>query len=139
MQESKKEKYKAEATKYFNMAQCIMLDKSVVAIKGRDLENEILDSCKDNEIDWFRRAAYDCIPILAGNGPASEDDEGDNTFRKGPGLDTTSKFGIEECLKTCQVAVEDEMIEKIAMSWANYVKAKNKLVGEIKSNLEKLR
>ncbi len=139
MQESKKDKYKADAVKYFNMVQCIMLDKSVVSIKGRDLENEILDSCNENEVDWFRRAAYECIPILAGRGMVAEEDEGDDTFRKGPGLDTTSKFGIEECLKTCQVAVEDEMIERIATAWADYVKTKNALAGKIKSTLEKLR
>ncbi|MCP4199560.1 MAG: hypothetical protein GY762_20620 [Proteobacteria bacterium] len=139
MQESRKEKYKVDAIKYFNMVQCIMPDRSIVDIKGQNLEDEVLDSCKDNEVDWFRRAAYDCVPILAGEGMASTEDQEDDVFRKGPGLDTTSKFGIEECLKTCQVSVEEEMIERIAMSWAEYVKAKNSLVGTIKSKLEELR
>jgi hypothetical protein len=79
------------------------------------------------------------MPMLASEGVVSADDKKDDGFRKGPGLDTTSKFGIEECLKSCQIAVEEEMIEHIAISWAEYVKAKNSLVGAIKSNLEELR
>jgi hypothetical protein len=139
MQESRKEKYKAGAIRYFNLVQCIMLDRSVVDIKGKNLEDEILDSCKDNEVEWFRRAAYDCMPMLASEGVVSVVDTKDDGFRKGPGLDTTSKFGIEECLKSCQIAVEEQMIEQIAISWAEYVKAKNSLVGAIKLNLEELR
>ncbi len=119
------------------MLECILVSDTLSGIRGAELEDNILASCTENETDCFRRVAFDCMPLLSGG---TDDEEGKApVIKKGPGLDHTSKFGIEACLKATESAVTNDNIDKIALAWKQYVESKNALLRALDENIKALR
>ena len=140
-QQSNSEKYKLDGFKYFRLLECVMPGKKIEEIKTTDLNYTVLESCRTDKAGWFRRVAYECLPGLLAK--AEEPNDAFATALEGSRgeerMDHSSKFGIEDCLKSTRGELESEIIEKLAVAWADYVKAQNALLGEIDGRLKALR
>lgn len=144
-QQSDKEKFQDMAKKYYAVLGCILPDQDLSEIEPTDLKLTITDSCVDDKAAWFSRVGFECLPKLAEAEVAVDEDAYRKTiaaFRKGGKegrVDHASKFGIEDCLKATRDDYETEIIEPLAKSWAEYVKAQNELLGAIKKTLKALK
>ena len=137
-----KEKFRLKAINYVKLVQCVLGDSGVVfEIEAENLGEKLEATCDTGEADWFRRVASECMPKLLGT-DAAEDDVFKQTlekYRKAETPDTKSVFGIKDCLKRGRAAMESEVIEKIALAWAGYVKAQNALLDAVEAKLKELR
>ncbi|MCP4606759.1 MAG: hypothetical protein GY847_40675 [Proteobacteria bacterium] len=140
-QQSDDDKYTLDAFKYFKLLGCVLPDKKIEELDTSEINNVINESCRKDKAAWFRRVAYDCVPKLlenAGN-PSEAYATTLEKSRESERMDHASKFGIEDCLKKSRDSMESEMIEGVALAWANYVKAQNSLLSTIDSKLKELR
>ena len=137
-----KEKFKLKAINYVKLVQCILGDSAVIfEVEAQELGNKLEATCDTGQAEWFRRIAGDCMPKLLLK-DATENEVFKQTlekYRKSEMPDTKSVFGIKDCLKRGRDAAESEAIEKIALAWAGYVKAKNALLDANDKKLEELR
>ncbi len=140
-QQSSDDKYKLDAFKYFKLLECVLPNKKIQEIKITDLNYTVAESCRTDKAAWFRRVAYECVPNLVGKG-----EEPNEAFAKAieashgeDRMDHSSKFGIEDCLKSTRGELEGEIIETLAVAWADYIKAQNALLSIIDEKLKELR
>jgi hypothetical protein len=142
-QQSKDEKHLEDSIRYFKLLQCILPGKKIDEIETADINWTIKDSCSKaaEKANWYRRVAYDCFPKI-GDDPGEPSESYTATIakaREAETMDHASKFGIEDCLKSSRDFIDTEMTEKIAVAWANYVKAQNDFLDSIDSKLEEIR
>ena len=105
------------------------------------METEVMNTCAKaaEKAEWFRRVAFECVPkLLSGPGESDADFEAAVAAFKEVN-DTTSKMGIDTCLKKSRSYFESEAIGKLGRPWAEYVKAQNALLDAVDANLEKLK
>ena len=142
-QQSDADKYKTNAYKYFKLLGCVLPEQKVGEISVLDLNDTVRNSCigKEKRVPWFRRVAFECLPNLRGDAgePSEEFAEAIKASRKEERMDHSSKFAIEDCLKSSRDWVESDIIEPLAVVWAGYVKAQNALLDAIEGELKKLR
>lgn len=137
----KEEKFKSKAIQYVALAKCILADQGIVfQIPPDELSAKLEGTC-DNEMPaWWRRVTDECMPKLLERVEADEVyNQTLEAYRKAEMPDTKSVFGIKACLDRSRDAFEVELIEKIALAWANYVKAQNALLDAIEAKLKELR
>jgi hypothetical protein len=135
------EKWKYNAVKYVRVLRCIFGPQKQWKDFEYTMETEVTNTCAKaaEKPEWFRRVAFECLPKLLG-GPAEADADFEAAvaaFKESN--DTTSKLGIDTCLKKSRPDFESEAIGKLGKPWAEYVKAQNSLLEAIDTNLEKLK
>jgi len=140
-QQSNDPKYQTKAFKYFKLLGCVLPDKEISEIETTELNSVVQNSCVKDKSAWFRRIAYECLPTLLEK--AGKPNEGfAKTIKASRGaerMDHSSKFGIEDCLKSTRGSMEEEMIESIALAWAGYVKAQNELLNAIDAKIKEFK
>ncbi len=134
-QEPENDKFKVKAINYTKFAQCILADSAdMAAIVPQDLGGKLEDSCATDRPAWFRRVKADCMPKLNEKSPKADDAYAKilEAYGKAEMPDTKSVFGILTCLRETRELAEGELIESIALPWAEYLKAKNALIQAVK-------
>jgi hypothetical protein len=134
-QDPANDKFKAKAINYTRLAQCILADSAdLAAVDPQELGNKLEDTCATDRPGWFRRVKTDCLPKLNEKNPDADDTYTKvlETYRKAEMPDTKSVFGIATCIREARAASEAELIESIAVPWAEYLKAKNALIQAVK-------
>jgi hypothetical protein len=120
---------------------CIFKDKKWTDLDFDYMESEVTATCAKAAAkpEWFKRVAFECLPKL--NGPPGEPDADFEAAVEASKKvnDTTSKLGIDTCLKKSRSYFESETIGKLGIPWAEYVKAQNALLDAVEANLEKLK
>lgn len=141
------EKWKYNAVKYAKLLRCIfgkkMSWKDFESTETEEVKMEVMvmNSCAKaaEKPEWFRRVAFECIPKLLGK-PIEPDADFEAAVAAFQEInDTTSKLGIDTCIKRSRPYFESEAISKLAKPWADYVKAQNALLDAIDANLEKFK
>lgn len=134
------EKFMVDAVKYFKVLQCIFKDQKVNELDYANMESEVTATCATaaGKPEWFRHVAFECLEIL--NGTAGAPDDAFNTAVKAAAeaFDTTSKFGIDTCLKKSKEYFEADAFAKLAVPWMEYIKAQNELLDAIDSKVKSL-
>ncbi|HUT79280.1 MAG TPA: hypothetical protein VM285_16390, partial [Polyangia bacterium] len=129
------EKFKAKAINYTRLVQCILADSADMAgINPQELGSKLEDTCATERAGWFRRVKADCLPKLNAKSPDADETYTKilETYRAAEMPDTKSVFGIETCIRETREVAEAELIESIALPWAEYLKAKNALIQAVK-------
>jgi hypothetical protein len=140
-QQSGDEKYTKDAYTYYVLMECVLPGKNLGEIELADINNAIRDSCMNNRSQWFARVAFDCMPKLL-ESPGDPNEAFTALLekaKKAEKVDFSSKFGIEDCLKECRPKFDDEIIEKLALAWANYVKSQNDFLAAMDAKLKEIR
>lgn len=140
-QQSGEEKYFKEAYSYYVLMECVLSGKNLGEIELAEINNTIQDSCLNNRSEWFARVAFDCMPkLLESQGDPNEAFTALLEKAKGAEkVDFSSKFGIEDCLKTCRTKFDNGIIEKLAVAWAGYVKSQNDFLAAMDTKLKEIR
>jgi hypothetical protein len=140
-QQPDSEKYKYNAVRYHKLLKCILQGKKLPELDFESMETAITNTCAkgDEKPDWFRRVAFECFPRLLDQ--ASEPDVFFELAMEASkkANDTTSKFGIDTCIKKSKDAFESDAIGKLGLPWADYVKAQNALLKAVDEKLKELK
>jgi len=134
------DKFKVKSIQYVALVKCILADQGVVfEIDPQELGNKLEDTCLNDKPAWWRRVTDECLPKLLEKSDADEVyTKTLEVYRKAELPDTKSVFGIKSCLDQSRDEFETEVIDKIAVAWATYVKAQNALLAAIKEKLKEL-
>jgi hypothetical protein len=134
-QEPENEKFKVKAINYTRLAQCILADAADLAmVNPQELGDKLEDTCATERASWFRRVKIDCMPKLNDKRAEADDTYAKvlEVYGKAEMPDTKSVFGIVTCVRETREAAETELIESIAVPWAEYLTAKNALIQAVK-------
>ena len=134
------EKFLLNAVRYHKMLTCIMSGKSITDLDYGSMESEVTNTCAkgDEKAEWFRRFAFECVPMLK-SGTLKPDALFEAAVEKAKEqMDTTSKFGIDTCIKRTKEEFESEEIQKLAGPWLQYIKAQNALLDAVDAKLKSL-
>ncbi len=134
------DKYLLNAVRYHKMMLCIFKKESLSDRDYSAMETEVTNSCAigAEKADWFRRFAFECVPYLkTGDTSPSANFESDVEKAK-EAMDTTSKLGIDTCIKRTKEVFESDEIQKLAAPWMAYIKAQNNLLDKIDEKLKQL-
>lgn len=134
-------KYRTKGIQYVSLVKCVLADQGVIfEIDPEELSGKLEDTCLNQKPAWWRRVTDECLPKLL------EKTESDEIYKQTveayknlEKLDTKSVFGIKNCLDQSRDEFETEIIEKIALSWATYVKAQNALLDALEAKLKEIR
>lgn len=134
-------KYRTKGIQYVALVKCVLSDQGMIfEIDPEELSSKLEDTCLNEKPAWWRRVTDECLPKLL---EPTEDDviykQTVESYSKLEKLDTKSVFGIKNCLDRSRDEFETEIIEKIAMAWATYVKAQNALLDAVEAKLEEIR
>jgi hypothetical protein len=129
-----------DAVKYFKVLQCIFKDQKIPELDYESMESEVTATCAAAAAkpEWFRRVAFECLEILTGTAGAPDDAFNAAIKASEKAFDTTSKFGIDTCLKKSREYFESEEFVKLAVPWMEYIKAQNELLAAIDSKIKSL-
>ena len=133
------DKFLLNAVRYHKLMTCIMKKDSLADLAYDSMETEVTNTCAkgDEKADWFRRFAFECMPYVKGDATPAATFESDVQKSK-EAMDTTSKLGIETCIKRTKTEFESDEIQKLASPWLEYIKAQNNLLDKIEAKLKEL-
>lgn len=132
-QRSKDPKFQNYGFRYFRLLECVLNEHKIAEIESSEINYTIQDSCASNKAEWFRRVAYECIPMLKEDPgePSAEYNAALKMAKKSDRGDHASKFGITDCLESTRSDLESSMIEPLAKSWRDYIVAYNETLALI--------
>ena len=134
------DKFLMNAVRYHKLLSCIMGNKPITDLDYESMESEVTNTCAkgDEKADWFRRFAFECLPYLK-SGTLKPDEMFAAAVEKSKeAMDTTSKFGIDTCIKRTKEEFESDEIQKLAGPWLEYIKAQNALLDAVDVKLKSL-
>lgn len=139
-QDPSSEKFMESAVKYFKVLQCIFKDQKINELDFENMESEVAATCAaaSAKPEWFRHVAFECLTILNGTDGVPDDAFNAAVKAAAPANDTTSKFGIDTCLKKSKEDFEAEEFGKLAVPWMTYIKAQNELLKAIDEKIKSL-
>jgi hypothetical protein len=140
-QQPNNEKFLIGAVRYFKILQCIFKDQKIDELDYENMESEVTATCAKAAAKpgWFRHTAFECFQNLLK--PAGAPDEAFAAAVKvaDKAFDTTSKFGIDTCIKKSREYFEAEEFQKLAVPWMEYIKAQNELLSAVDEKIKALR
>ncbi len=139
-QQKDNEKFLLNAVRYFKVLRCVLKDAKLEDLDFESMETEVTNTCAAAAAkpEWFSRTAFECLAHLSAPAGVPDDD-----FKKAIEIaaktpDTTSKFGIDTCLKKSKEFFESEQFHKLALPWLEYIKAQNDLLKAIDEKIKSL-
>jgi hypothetical protein len=134
------DKFLLNAVRYHKMLTCIFQGKNITDLSYESMESEITNTCAkgDEKAAWFRRFAFECLPFIKSGSLQPGADFEAAVAKAKEEMDTTSKFGVDTCIKRTKEEFESEEIQKLAGPWLAYIKAQNALLDTIDAKLKTL-
>ena len=134
------EKFMVDAIRYFKVMQCIFKDQKIAELDYENMESEVTATCAKaaEKAEWFKHTAFECFNFLVGAAPAPDDSFTDAVKAADEAFDTTSKFGIDTCIKKSREYFEADEFQKLAAPWLEYIKAQNDLLSAIDEKIKSL-